>query len=408
MHGHCDRCAWIGCTIDGGASLGGRSPSIEGGSVRSSSDYYAVGSLGGHCIRFREVKGGLYTIDGVKCYADHASGQSGGDNVLSWDMFEADSTALVSVRNLTVHASVHNAVLGYISCQSVDEVGFVVDGLDYHGLAASKAPVLLVQGFAAASFTKMIFKNVSGLSIQTDTLRCKQTTLRSCDVDRSDSHGHVISLAQYAGVQQFVDVVGCSSNYNDQIGILLAAANVTDDVFVSVRGCRFINNGQAVPTSLERTSLYALRLKSVELTDNTWGDSQGSATQAWSYTANVVATLFGGGNRQVVSALTPSLTTVTTNREEQNSGGLATVASAAAFPLAGPNGVISVSGTTNITSITGGNWAGRIITLIFQGVLTFTDGSNLKLAGNFVTTANDTITLRGDGTDWYEMSRSAN
>ena len=41
-------------------------------------------------------------------------------------------------------------------------------------------------------------------------------------------------------------------------------------------------------------------------------------------------------------------------------------------------------------------------------VLTFTDGSNLKLAGNFVTTADDTITLAYDGTNWYEICRSVN
>lgn len=69
---------------------------------------------------------------------------------------------------------------------------------------------------------------------------------------------------------------------------------------------------------------------------------------------------------------------------------------------------ILVSGTTTITSIYASQQAGRRITLIFQGVLTFTDGSNLKLNGNFVTTADDTITLVCDGTNWYEVSRSAN
>jgi len=41
-------------------------------------------------------------------------------------------------------------------------------------------------------------------------------------------------------------------------------------------------------------------------------------------------------------------------------------------------------------------------------VLTFTDGNNLKLAGDFVTTADDTTQLMCDGTNWYEMSRSVN
>jgi hypothetical protein len=48
------------------------------------------------------------------------------------------------------------------------------------------------------------------------------------------------------------------------------------------------------------------------------------------------------------------------------------------------------------------------VTFIFAGALTFTDGSNLHLAGNMVTTGDDTITLVADATDWYEVSRSAN
>lgn len=89
-------------------------------------------------------------------------------------------------------------------------------------------------------------------------------------------------------------------------------------------------------------------------------------------------------------------------------GGGAAVASATALPL--PTGrVFHVTGTTNITSITATNLqSGVVITLIFDGVLTFTDGNNLKLAGNFVTTADDTITLAYDGTNFYECSRSIN
>ncbi len=89
-------------------------------------------------------------------------------------------------------------------------------------------------------------------------------------------------------------------------------------------------------------------------------------------------------------------------------GGGASVASAAALPL--PTGrIFHVTGTTGITSITSTNFqSGAIITLIFDGVLTVTDGSNLKMAGNFTTTADDTLTLGYDGTNWYEICRSVN
>jgi hypothetical protein len=89
-------------------------------------------------------------------------------------------------------------------------------------------------------------------------------------------------------------------------------------------------------------------------------------------------------------------------------GGGTAVASATAMPL--PTGrVFHVTGTTTITSITSTNFqAGVVITLIFDDALTFTDGSNLALAGDFVTTAGDTISLAYDGTNWYETGRSVN
>lgn len=90
------------------------------------------------------------------------------------------------------------------------------------------------------------------------------------------------------------------------------------------------------------------------------------------------------------------------------SGGGTAVASAAALPL--PTGrVFHVTGTTGITSITSTNFqSGVVITLIFDDSLTVTDGGNLKLAGDFTATADDTLTLAYDGTNWYETSRSVN
>lgn len=91
-----------------------------------------------------------------------------------------------------------------------------------------------------------------------------------------------------------------------------------------------------------------------------------------------------------------------------NGKGAVPVASQAAMPVPIGN-LYHVTGTTNITSLTAtGLRAGTVVTLIFDDVLTFTDGSNLVLAGNFVTTANDTITLVYDGTNWYEICRSVN
>jgi hypothetical protein len=86
------------------------------------------------------------------------------------------------------------------------------------------------------------------------------------------------------------------------------------------------------------------------------------------------------------------------------------IASPAGGELDLTNGVyFDITGVNNITSIAAADsTAGRMIVLQFDGILTFTDGGNLKLAGNFVTSQDDTITLICDGTNWHEMCRSAN
>jgi hypothetical protein len=69
----------------------------------------------------------------------------------------------------------------------------------------------------------------------------------------------------------------------------------------------------------------------------------------------------------------------------------------------------NVTGTTSVTAIGGySGGEGAVVVLKFADVLTFTDGGNLKLAGNFVTSADDTITLAYRSGTWYEVARSAN
>lgn len=85
----------------------------------------------------------------------------------------------------------------------------------------------------------------------------------------------------------------------------------------------------------------------------------------------------------------------------------ADVASTGTMTLGDDGNFFDITGTTSITSITA-KTAGTFVILQFDGVLTFTDGGNLKLNGNFTTSADDIIGLISDGTNWYECFRSAN
>lgn len=83
----------------------------------------------------------------------------------------------------------------------------------------------------------------------------------------------------------------------------------------------------------------------------------------------------------------------------------ADVASAATVVLGNDGNFFDITGTTTITSITAKS-AGTVVQLQFDGILTLTNGSNLKLSSTMTTAANSTIALVSDGTNWYEIGRS--
>lgn len=86
-----------------------------------------------------------------------------------------------------------------------------------------------------------------------------------------------------------------------------------------------------------------------------------------------------------------------------------TVASAAILPIIFGHDVFIVTGTTNISNgIAGQGFNGWKITLLFSGALTVSDAANLNLAGDFITTAGDTLTLIYANSVWNEVSRSTN
>lgn len=95
-------------------------------------------------------------------------------------------------------------------------------------------------------------------------------------------------------------------------------------------------------------------------------------------------------------------------------GTLPVIASAGTITLTYGN-TFDISGTTTITNITTTGWTdGSIITLYFQGSLTFTNNNagagHFALAGgvDFSATGGDVITLMLRSSVWYEVSRSVN
>lgn len=85
----------------------------------------------------------------------------------------------------------------------------------------------------------------------------------------------------------------------------------------------------------------------------------------------------------------------------------ANVSGVLSVPLA--ENTVYLAGANNVTSIDANSGAkGRIVTFIGNATLSVFDGNNLKLNGGWTCAASYTLTLICDGTNWYELSRSAN
>jgi Pectate lyase superfamily protein len=81
-----------------------------------------------------------------------------------------------------------------------------------------------------------------------------------------------------------------------------------------------------------------------------------------------------------------------------------TYASANTLTLDAGMALGKITGTTEIKKINATN-EGHLVTLKFAEALTVKNGENLKLREDMATTANSTLTLSCDGTNWYEVSR---
>lgn len=80
------------------------------------------------------------------------------------------------------------------------------------------------------------------------------------------------------------------------------------------------------------------------------------------------------------------------------------IASATALPQPTCD-IHTITGTTTITSITATNFpVGKMVTFITSGSVTINDGNNISLTGNLSMTANDTLTLIYDGTNFSQIA----
>lgn len=94
--------------------------------------------------------------------------------------------------------------------------------------------------------------------------------------------------------------------------------------------------------------------------------------------------------------------------ETAYSGAATTITAAATLAIRDHSDTYTISSGNSSSIISSAARHGRVITLIFSGSATIQHANNIKLAGaaNFSATADDTLTLRCDGTNWHEVARA--
>jgi parallel beta-helix repeat protein len=230
-----------------------------------------------------------------------------------------------------------------------------------------------------------------------------------CIVNGSKLTGFVDGITETSCSRITVD--GCQLTANGRSGMYL-----TNGTNIVATGNQCYNNGTGTGSDYGIISSNGDALGVHTVVGNVCNQAVGgnqdygiSATVSGSgYTTIVGNTALNNNTYDIYLAGTTSSIKLSQNMAGTVFDTAPSVASAATVTLPISVDVVSVTGTTTITSITAAGCARRVVTLNFVGVLTLTSGSNLKLASNFVTTNDDTITMYCDGTNWFEIARSVN
>jgi len=230
--------------------------------------------------------------------------------------------------------------------------------------------------------------------------------------------GNTCNLAGQSGISMTANTALRVTNNTVSNSVLTAIRDIAANTNTTVENNTIINCASAATVG-DRFGVYFVAGTNIYINNNTISDDNakmeygvyvsGGTQTTFGVRGNTVLNATGTGARFIAAT---SMLYYKDNNWTGTGGAVTnepippTVASAATIALPQGWDTCYISGTTDITSITPAGHSGSSKRLIFLGALTFTNGSNLKLVSNFVTTANDQIILSGDGTNFYEQGRA--
>jgi len=286
----------------------------------------------------------------------------------------------------------------FTDCQNVECSNFSMATRTTGGVATGAVGIELINGFSG-KFLNGVINAVTGLSMS----GTGSIVAEFVNVDFTNCTTCWTVSGTLTGVLKFVN---CKMNNAQQNCIVQTAGTMSFDV-------EFIG-GEVLNAGLNGTTGFSnLNISPA----GTWifRNTVFGANNVGAVAANWVNATAGGGSitfetPKLVGSPPTALNTGTLGVFWNYPKGLATLPSAATLTLPYAGDIFTITGTTGITSIGVAGNVGRRIVLSFQGAVTVTNGSTLKLAGatNFISTADDTLSLYCDGTAWRETGRAVN
>lgn len=259
-------------------------------------------------------------------------------------------------------------------------------GLDGDGIAPFPLPKPTAQGLLVSNNKIQLNNNVNTIGLWVYGSQERVTVMCNHVSGAQLNRAFIIEAAgvvSWGNVDEFT-----YGNNSPVLNMASAAATVIPDV-----GNVFFIGGTTTITSIRSVSsnTYFQKVRACQATTHGSG---------YSRTTPPTVTFSGGGGTGLAATALVSYDGELVGWDVTNNGSGYTSA---------PTPTITHNGGTggNCVPIVGcNNFEGREITIFFTGNMTVTNGSNLFLNGNYVTTANvSMLKLMGAFDNWYEISR---
>lgn len=223
-------------------------------------------------------------------------------------------------------------------------------------------------------------------------------TFVDCHVDNTDFHSGAAGF-RIIGSVAYSNFIGCSS-YNNSEGYVCSGATTDDIYFI---GCRSISNDESGWV----VNSGSVHLSSCEIVDS----NHGAVVAGGNGKLSISDTTFSGNRLSNILSIAGGRVTEnhnTFNGSASSSGfGLTVVLLSDPLPLPPTESKFIIIGNGTFGTLLNG-WAGREITLVFDGNITVVNGPSLHLSGNLTAAPGTALQLIHTGSYWAEVSRSLN